>query len=786
MRALDRKLLRDLWHVKGQAAAIAAVIACGVAIVIMTFGAMLSLRQTRDSYYERYRFADVFSQLRRAPLWVGAQVGEISGVAAWQTRITHYAALDIPALQRPAAALLVSLPDRGEPRLDRIALRSGRLPLRGRDELVMSENMAQALGYGPGDKLAVLLNGRKRSFTVAGVALSPEFVYVVAPGQLMQDDRTFGILWVNRSIMEAAYDLVGAFNDVAVRLAPGASEPDVIRRLDLLLARYGGTAAYGRADQISNAYLDQELEQLRTIAIVIPPIFLAVAAFLLHMVLSRLIDTERESIGLLKSFGYGNREIGAHYLKFSLVVTALGVAGGCVAGLSLGRWMTLLYQQHFRFPFLLYQADPVVLAAALALAFAAAIAGAWAAVARAARLAPAAAMQPAAPTMYRRTLVDRLKLGRHLSMPTQMILRHIERWPLRALGTSFGTAMAVMLLVTLFFFFDAIDALVERFYFQGNRQDAVIGLVEPRAQNARFDLARLPGIRATEPVLEVPARLSHGHLTQRLGVTGLRPDTALRAFRDASGRGFTLPARGIVLSDKLAGLLDLRRGERVEIEILEGARRRAEVPVAAIASEDVGLTAYMDARALARLTGEPGTLTAVQALVDPAREAELMRRLKGVPAVATVSTRAQAVTALRENMAKGMVIVIDFYIALGAIIAFGVVYNAARISLSERGRELASLRVLGFTKGEVAYVLLGELAVLALVALPIGCVLGNGLARLMRDAMETKLFRIPFVLQPSTYGIAAGIVLASAVLSAAAVAWRIHRLDMIAVLKTRE
>src|SRR5512146_2769093 len=278
MRALDRKLLRDLWHVKGQAAAIAAVIACGVAIVIMTFGAMLSLRQTRDSYYERYRFADVFSQLRRAPLRVGAQVGEISGVAAWQTRITHYAALDIPALQRPAAALLVSLPDRGEPRLDRIALRSGRLPLRGRDELVMSENMAQALGYGPGDKLAVVLNGRKRSFTVAGVALSPEFVYVVAPGQLMQDDRTFGILWVNRSIMEAAYDLVGAFNDVAVRLAPGASEPDVIRRLDLLLARYGGTAAYGRADQISNAYLDQELEQLRTIAIVIPPIFLAVAA----------------------------------------------------------------------------------------------------------------------------------------------------------------------------------------------------------------------------------------------------------------------------------------------------------------------------------------------------------------------------------------------------------------------------------------------------------------------------------------------------------------------------
>lgn len=786
MRALDRKLLRDLWHAKGQAVAIAAVIACGVAIVIMTFGAMISLRDTRDSYYARYRFADVFSQLRRAPLRVAEGIGEIPGVADWETRITHYAALDIPALQQPAAALLVSLPDSGEPRLDRIALRQGRLPMRGRDELVMGENMAQALGYGPGDKLAVFLNGRRRTFTIVGVALSPEFVYVPAPGQLMQDDRTFGILWINRSIMEAAYDLRGAFNDVSVRLAPGASEPDVIRRLDLLLARHGGTAAYGRVNQLSNAYLDQELEQLRTMAVVIPPIFLAVAAFLLHMVLSRLIDTERESIGLLKSFGYTNREVGGHYLKFSLAITALGVLAGCAAGLLLGRWMTTMYQQHFRFPFLRYEIDPTVLSAAVALSFAAAILGTWAAVSRAVRLAPAAAMLPPTPTTYRRTLVDRLGLGRHLSMPTEMILRHIERWPLRALLTTFGTAMAVMLLVTLFFFFNSIDELVDGFYFRENRQDLVIGLIDQRAESARFEIARLPGVMATEPVLQVPARLSHGHLSERVAISGLRPETAFRAFRDTAGRGFTLPQNGIVLSEKLADLLGLRNGENIRVEILEGARHQAMLPVAAITSEHVGLAAYMGRRALAGLTGEPGTLTAVQALVDSAARTELMRRLKAMPAVATISTREQAITALRETMARSMTIVIDFYIALGAIIAFGVVYNAARISLSERGRELASLRVLGFTRGEVSYVLLGELGLLVLVALPIGCALGHGLARATSLAMETKLFRIPFVLQPSTYGIGMGIVLASAAVSALAVAWRIHRLDLIAVLKTRE
>ncbi len=786
MRALDRKLLRDLWHVKGQALAIAAVIACGVAIVVMTFGAMTSLRETRDAYYERYRFADVFSQLRRAPLRVASQIGEIPGVAALETRITHYAALDIPGLQRPAAALLVSLPDSGEAKLNRIALREGRLPIRGRDELVMSESMAQALGYSPGQKIVVVLNGRKRGFTIVGIALSPEFVYVLAPGQLMPDDKAFGILWIGHSIMAAGYDLDGAFNDVSVLLAPGASEPDVIQRLDHILTRYGGTAAYGRADQMSNAFIDQELDQLKTMAVVIPPIFLAVAAFLLHMVLSRLIDTERESIGLLKSFGYSNWEVGRHYLKFSLLLTAVGVAAGCIGGLWLGQWMTGMYQRYFHFPFLEYQMDRAVFSAAIFVSFGAAIAGTWSAVIRAVRLAPAAAMLPPAPSIYRRTIVDRLGLDCRISMPTQMILRHIERWPLRALLTTAGTAMAVMLLVSLFFFFDAIDELVDSFYFKANRQDIVIGLVDQRGDRSRFDIARLPGVRAAEPVLEVAARLSNGHLTQRLGISGLRHGTHFRIFYDSSGRSFTIPERGIVLSNKLASLLDLHIGDRARVDILEGARESAMVNVAGVTSEHVGLSAYMDQGALATLTGQSGALTAVQAMVDRAEQAELMRRLKEIPAVATISTREQAVTSLREIMAKSMTIVINFYIGLGAIIAFGVVYNAARISLSERGRELASLRVLGFTKGEVSYILLGELALLVAAALPVGCVLGYWLGWLMSQAMETKLFRVPFVLMPATYGIAISITLLSAGASALAVAWRINRLDLIAVLKTRE
>ena len=786
MRALDSKLLRDIWHLKGQALAIAAVMACGVAIVIMTFGAMRSLPKTRDIYYEQYRFADVFSQLKRAPLRVVRQVAELPGVAAAEARIVRYAALDVAELPRPAAALLVSLPEAGEPRLNRIALRSGRLPVRGRDELVMSENMAAALGYAPGRRVAVLLGGRKRAFTIVGVALSPEFVYVVAPGQLMPDDKAFGILWLNRSVMEAAYDMDGAFNDISILLDPGASRPQVINQLDAMLARFGGTAAYGREDQASHAFITQELDQLKTIALVIPPIFLGVAAFLIHMVLSRLIETERESIGLLKSFGYTNREVGWHYLKFTLVIAALGMLTGCVAGLWLGYWMTDLYQNYFRFPFLAYQLDRGVFAASIVISLAAAVAGTWGAAMRAVRLAPAVAMLPPAPPIYRRTLIDRMGLERHVSIPTQMILRHIERWPLRAFLTSSGVAMAVMLLVSLFFFFDSIDELVDGFYFRANRQDVVIGLVEQRSDRARFEVSRLPGVRGAEGVVEVAARISHGHLGQRLGITGLARGASFRAFTDSEGRAFTLPERGILLSNKLANLLQVHAGDDVEIEILEGRRRKALVPVAAIATENVGLSAYMDRRMLETLTGQSGGLTSVQALVDSAAQAAFLRRLKDVPAVATVSTRAQAITALRDTMAQSITIVIDFYVLLGAIISFGVVYNAARIALSERGRELASLRVIGFTRWEVGYILLGELALLVVVALPVGCIMGYGLAWFMSQAMETKLFRIPFMVTPHTYGIAMTIALVSAAVSGLVVAWRINRLDLIAVLKTRE
>lgn len=786
MRSLEKKLWRDLWRIRAQAVAIALVMACGIAVMVMTFGAMRSLSDSRDAYYDRYRFADVFAQLKRAPLYVADRIAAIPGVASVEPRIVHYVTLNIPGLEEPAIGQLLSLPRDRTARNNDIVLRVGRLPRRGSDEVLMSENLATAHGYQPGDRVSATINGRRRTLSIVGIALSPEFVYVLGPGQLVPDDRTFGILWLDRFTLEAAYDLKGAFNNVSIALMANASEPDVIAQTDAVLGRYGSTGAYGRDDQLSHAFIQQELDQLWTMARVIPPIFLAVAAFLINIIMKRLIELEHEQIGLLKAFGYSSAAIGWHYLKFTLAIGALGVVIGSAAGLVLGFRITAIYADFYHFPVLLFRTDPRVFLFASGIALLSVMAGTSAAVLQAVRLTPAAAMVPSAPTHYRQTLFEKLGLDRFMSGPTHMIVRHIERWPVRSLLTTIGIAASGAILLMAFFMFDAVDEMVDSAYFRINRQDATVQFFEPRSAKAIFEIARWPGVRKAEAARQVPVRLHRGQMSQRVVIYGVAPGASLRRLLDSQGRPIVIPPQGIVLSDKLAELLKVERGDSVDVDILEGTRRKTSVAVTSIASEYVGTSAYMELDALNRLAGEESGISGAQLLLDPGQEGAFFAALRRTPSVGIVTLRAAAINAFRETLARSMLIVISFYVGFGAVIAFGVVYNTARIALSERGRELASLRVLGFTKGEVAYILLGELIILVLLALPVGGLFGYGLTWYLSTAMETKLFRIPFVLENSTFGIGAAIMIVSTVLSLVAVARRVHRLDLVAVLKARE
>jgi putative ABC transport system permease protein len=792
MRMLDRKLLRDLRRMWAQTLAIALVMASGAATFILASGAYRSLDGTRSAYYERYRFADVFAEVKRAPKSLEEQILAIPGVAAAELRISRLALLDVEGLSEPATGRVLSLPDFTEQRLNRLHLREGRLPERERvDEVTVNEAFAKAHQLGLGATVKAILNGRKRELAIVGIALSPEFVYALGPGDLMPDDRRFAVLWMGEKAAAALFDLDGAFNSVSLKLVPGTVEADVIDKLDGALARYGGTGAFGRKDQLSHAFLDAELRQLDALRRVIPPIFLLVSAFLINMTLTRLIALEREQIGLLKAIGYGQLPIAAHYVKLVLLIAVVGISLGFVIGPWLGQGLTRLYGDFFHFPFLLFEHDTDVYATAGLVCAGAAVAGALRAVRQALRLAPAVAMQPPAPTRYRRLLSGRHaaeagRPGLGMSQLSIMALRHIARWPMRAAFTSLGISLAIGLLVTALLSFDSVELMIDVAFFRTDRQHATVNFTEQRHANALQAVARLPGVLRAEPYRQVSVELRNGHLSRKMSITGKPPDMDLSRVLDADNTPIELPSTGLVIGERVAQVLALRAGDVVQVEVLEGRRGVLQVPVTAIIKSYFGLMAFMDIDALHEAMDEAPRVDGVHISYDALQQDALFSAIKATPAVGSIGLQRHALKRFRETIAQNINYMVTIYVALAVIIAFGVVYNSARIQLSEHARELASLRVLGFTRAEVSRVLLTELALLTLLALPIGWAIGYGFGWLLIQSFSSDLYRVPFTIERATYAKASLVVLAAAAASALIVRRRIDRLDLIAVLKTRD
>jgi putative ABC transport system permease protein len=787
LRPLDRKLLRDLWNLKGQALAISLVIGAGVAMFIMYLSTFSSLRLTQQTYYDRYRFADVFASLTRAPLALRDRIAAIPGVARVDTRVVVDVTLDVPELSEPASGRLIGIPIPRQPMLNDVFLRRGRFPALGRaDEVLVSEAFAIARGFDPGDRVGAIINGRRRELEIVGIALSPEYVYTIRPGELIPDDSRFGVFWMHGRSLAAAFNMEGGFNDVAVRLLPGTIEDDVIARLDRLVAPYGGLGAIPRALQTSHWFLDNELRQLQGVGLILPIVFLLVAAFLLNVVLTRIVSVQREQIAALKALGYTNREIAWHYTKLSLVIGVAGGLIGVIVGAWLGSGMTSIYNDFFRFPTLSYHLPSGVVASGAIVSFAAATFGALNSVRRAAALPPAEAMRPEPPARYGRSWFEHPRIQRWLSTPVRMIARNIGRQPVRSATSVLGIAAAVAMLVLGTFFLDSIDVLMDVQFNVLQRQDITVAFVEPVSARALYEIQRLPGVLHAEPTRSVPARLRSAQRSRIVPITGLVAQPELNRVVDVDKGPMTLPGDGIVLSLKLSEVLDAGVGDLIVVEVLDGRRPVRTVRVTAVVEEYMGTSAYMEIEALRRLIREGGALSGAFMKVDSRSVDELYDRLKATPAVAGVSLKRSAIESFERQLEETFYVMIFFNLMFSAVIAGGVVYNAARVSLSERSRELASLRVLGFTRGEISFILLGELAAVTLMAIPVGLLMGYAFAGLLVAAFNTELYRFPLVVSSRTFAYAATAVLVAATLSGFAVRRRLDHLDLVAVLKTRE
>jgi putative ABC transport system permease protein len=785
MSPLDRKLLRDVWHLRGQVIAVALVVTCGVSMFVTLRSMHSYLVETQTSYYRQYRFADLFAQLKRAPLGVASRIADFPGVAAAEPRIVADVLLDVAGLPEPATGRLISIPRDRRPALNDLHLRRGRW-IAGRNEVLVSEAFARANRLALGGTLGAVIHGRWQRLRIVGLALSPEYVYEIrGTGDFFPDNRRFGVIWMGYDDLAAAFDLAGAFNDVAVALSPGASRPATLARLDRLLARYGGLGAYGREDQVSHRFLSDEITETQVTSVAIPAIFLGITAFLLHIVMSRLVATQRDQIAVLKAFGYGDGAVGGHFLKLALVPVLLG----SLAGTGLGLWFAVelaqVYARFYQFPVLRYRPEPGIVALAVVIGGGAALLGAWGAAHRAMALPPAEAMRPEAPARYHVGWLERLA-GRFASPETRILLRNVERRPWKAALAIVGIALAASIVVLGWYTFDAIELMKNVQFRAVQREDVTVVLREPAARRSLHALARLPGVLRAEPFRLVAVRLRHGHRAYRTALQGVDPGGELRRIVDRDFHLHELPPAGVLLTSHLAEKLGVHPGDRLTAEVLEGARPVREVRVAGLVDEMMGMSAYMELPALNRLMHEGGILSGAYLAVDePAREG-LYAALKRLPAVAGVGVREAALRGFETTVAESFWLSISVLITFACVIAFGVVYNGARVALSERGRELASLRILGFSRAEVASMLLGEQALLTLVALPLGAVIGFAVCALLALRFESDLFRLPLAVSARTYLFAFVTVAVSAAASGFAVRRRLDRLDLVQVLKTRE
>jgi putative ABC transport system permease protein len=788
MGMLRRKLIRDLMHLKGQMLAVAAVVACGISVFVSMSSVKYSLEASRQQYYSRYRFADVFLQVKRAPEFSLESVRNIPGVASVTTRVIADVTLDVPGLDEPATGRIVSIPDyRGMAGLNDIYIRKGRYIEAGKsEEVIASKPFMQANGLEPGDRVGAVINGRKKDLVIVGMGLSPEYIYEVQPGSFFPDNRRFGIFWMSRRALESALDMSGSFNDLTLALTHGTPEKDVIMQLDRLFRPYGSLGAYGRGEQLSDRFISDEIKQVGMQITILPAIFLGVAVFLLNIVLRRIVTAQRDQIAILKAMGYSNEDVGLHYLGFAMVPTALGSVVGTLLGAWLGRGLMDLYGDFYNFAELVYYFRFEDVALSVLLSFAAALLGAYGAFRKAVQLPPAEAMRPDTPVVYRPGIFLRESLRKKIPVAYRIIVRNLERRPWKAALSVIMVALAVAILIAGRYTYDVTDRMMLVEFSEKHREDVTVVFRDPMPLSVIYNIASLDGVLQHEYYREEPVRISFGHRSRRQSIKGVESTSGLQRLVDKESRPATLPSGGIVLTTTLADILGARPGDMLSVDFLQGRQLHRDVMLAGTIDELLGLSAYMNLRDLDRLAGDGGALNAAYLRIDNSKAGKLYSEFKKMPGISGIMMLKALKKSFDELIAKSMNTSTIILTSFACVLAFSVVYNGLRISLSERARELSSLRVLGMSNREVSIILLGEQAFLTAIAIPLGFLVGIALSALLSVALSSELYRMPLVFSAYNFLFAFVVIILVAAVSGLAIRKKLLNLDLVAVLKTRE
>ncbi|TGN02854.1 ABC transporter permease [Leptospira dzoumogneensis] len=779
VKVLDKKVLRELLAWKSQAITITLVIASGIAVYLTSLSAYDSLLVSRNNFYAEYSLSQGFVSLHKAPESVILDISKIPGVSYAEGRIIKDIVLDFESESIPSGGRIVTLTEG----LNRLALLQGRLP-REKDETVISEAFSLANRLEPGAKLTAVLEGKKKVLTISGIALSPEYVYVFRPGGFLPDDKHYGILWMKKESVEEIFDMSGAVNDIIFDFAPAAEKNSVLKEVDLKLATFGGLGSYDRDKLPSHSFLRDEFKQLRTTAFSIPMVFLGVAAFLLHIVSSRMIAKQREQIATLKALGYGDRSIALHYLKIILFVCLIGSFLGIIFGYYLGTQMVDLYGDYYKFPNLKFLFDPVLAIQGVLIGIVSGMAGSLLSIRKATSLQPAQAMRPPSPENFSTSFLE--EYWKDLPVIYRIAIRNLVRRPGRTLLFVLGVSSSVMIMILGLFSRDTMTSILKIQFEDLQRDTVTLNFQNSISSDSILELTKKEGILLAEGYRAVPIRIRYGNSSKEIVLTGMPVNSYLRRLIDERGQNVPVPEDGILLNSGLAQKFGIHKGDKIQLEVLEGQRIKTEVEVTGVINEILGQGAYKEIQSLNRLLREGDQVNIAALWTDSSKEESLLNELKSYPKISGVSTRARTLKIFYELMSRSVLTTSLIIMIFACIISVGVIYNTALISLSERAFELGSLRILGFTKTEVFIILSGELTIVILASLPLGCLLGYFSGYGILSTVETEGFKIPLFISPKTYIISIFTVIITSVFSFWILYIKIRSLDLISVLKVRE
>ncbi len=792
MNVLDRKLLRELHASKGLLFATTSLIAVGVMCFIYMRISHRNLRMEQAQYYAQGRLADFWIDVKKVPLAELDALIALPGISEIRPRIQFFVTVDLDRVREPINGQVLSVPDRWQPMINDLILKRGSYFTESRrNEVIVNDAFAREHKLFPGQIIHLILNNQRQELFIIGTAVSPEFVYLVGPGSITPDPQHFGVFYLKQSFAEEVFDMDGAANQIVGKLSPEVrDDPDpLLRRAEAILDPYGVYNTIAQKDHPPCRYLADEIRGLGVFASIMPTIFLIVAALVLNILMSRLIDQQQVIIGTLKGLGYANAQIFLHYLKFAATVGLLGATLGCLGGYGMSEFVTRLYRTIFEFPDLPNRFEPTIYLIGIVISLACSLGGAVHGARLALKLQPAQAMRVKPPTQGKTVWLERIGfLWKRFSFGWRMVLRNLIRNRLRTAVGLFAAAMGAGLMITGFILYNATGYLISFQFELISRSDIDLKLEKERSLDVLNESRRLPGVDFAEPTLDVACEFIHGPYRRKGGLTGLIPNAKLTIPRNVNADPIRVPTSGVAMTRKLAEILHLESGDTFTAIPVKGLKQAVDLKVAEISDSFLGLGVYTDLEYLSRLISEETVVTGVQLKISSANgeKYELYRQLKQMPALQAVNARLDNLRNLTETLVNMQRIFIGLFTLFAGVIFFSSLLNTSLIGLAERRRELATLRVLGYGPFEIGGLFLRESMMVAIIGTTLGLPLGIALCHWIAHIYNTDLFRFPIILPPivfiGTYTV--GIIFG--LLAHAVVQHEIVKFDWLDALKVKE